>query len=148
MSFTINRNIVFIDSMQFMKSSRDLLVTNLVGKDFKHLSKEYSSELLRLVKEKDVYPYEYMDSFKGFDEDRLPDKFFSSLRDKCISKDEYDRDINIWNVLKMNSIGDYHSLYLKTDVLLLTDVYEKFIKMCLDYCGLDPCHYFSSLGLS
>ena len=136
--------------MQFMKSSRDLLVKNLVGKDFKHLYEEYSSELLRLVKEKDVYPYEYMDSFKGFDEDRLPDKceFFSSLRDKCISKEEYGRDINIWNVFKMNSIGDYHSLYLKTDVLLLTDVYETFIKMCLDYCGLDPCHYFSLLGLS
>ena len=80
MSFTINRNIVFIYSMQFMQSSLDLLVKNLVDKDFKHLSGEYSSELLRLVKEKDVYPYEYMDSFKRFDENTLPDKceFFNS----------------------------------------------------------------------
>ena len=43
---------------------------------------------------------------------------------------------------------DYHNLYLKTDVFLLTDVFEKCIKTCLDYYGLDPCHYFSSPGLS
>ena len=45
-------------------------------------------------------------------------------------------------------MGDCHDLYLKTDVLLLVDVFEKFIDMCLKYCGLDPCHYFSSPGLS
>ena len=48
----------------------------------------------------------------------------------------------------MNTMGDYHDLYLKTDVLLLADVFEKFIKTCLDYYGLDPCHYLSSPGLS
>ena len=37
---------------------------------------------------------------------------------------------------------------MKTDVLLLADVFEKFIKTCLDYYGLDPCHYFSPPGLS
>ena len=45
-------------------------------------------------------------------------------------------------------MGDYHDLYLKTDVLLLANVFEKFISTCLDYYRLDPCHYFSSLGLS
>ena len=48
----------------------------------------------------------------------------------------------------MNTLGDYHKLYLKTDVLLLTDVFEKFIKTCLNYHVLDPCHYFSAPGLS
>ena len=48
----------------------------------------------------------------------------------------------------MNTMGDHHDLYLKTDVLLLADVFEKFINMCLDYYGLDPCHYFSNPGLS
>ena len=48
----------------------------------------------------------------------------------------------------MSIMGDYHDLYLKTDVLLLVDMFEKFIKTCLDYYGLDPCHYFSSPGLS
>ena len=48
----------------------------------------------------------------------------------------------------MNSIGDYHDIYIKTDVLLLADVFEKFINNRLDYYGIDPCHYFSSPGLS
>ena len=67
MAFTINRNLVFIDSMQF------------------------SGDLLKLVKEKAVYPYEYMNSFKNFSEDKLPDrsKFFSSLKDECISEKDY-----------------------------------------------------------
>ena len=42
----------------------------------------------------------------------------------------------------------YHAQYFKKDVLLLADVFEKFIDMCLKYYGLDTCHYFSSHGLS
>ena len=148
MAFTINRK--FIDSMQFMNSSLDSLVKNLLDEDFKYLSGEFSGEFLRLVKQKAVYPYEYMNSFKKFSEDKLPDKckFFSSLKDKCINGKDYSRLINVWNVFKMNAMFDYHELYLKTDVLLLADVFEKFINTCLEYYGLEPCHYFSSPGLS
>ena len=150
MAFTIKTNLVFIDSMQFMNSGLDSLIKNLSYNDFKYLSEEFSSELLELVKKKGVYPSEYMDSFKRFFENKLPDKcnFFSSLKDECISKKDYQRANNIWNVFKMNSVGDYHDLYLKTDIFLLADVFEKFIKTCLHYYGLDPCHYFRSLGLS
>ena len=45
-------------------------------------------------------------------------------------------------------MGEYHDLYLGSDVLLLTDVFENFRKTCLQYYKLDPCHYFTSLGLS
>ena len=45
-------------------------------------------------------------------------------------------------------MGDYHDHYLKKDVLLLADVFEKFINTCLQFYTLDPCHYVSSLGLS
>ena len=48
----------------------------------------------------------------------------------------------------MKNIGDYRDHYLQKDVLLLADVYEKFIYTCLKYYGLDPCHYFSAPGLS
>ena len=48
----------------------------------------------------------------------------------------------------MNTMGDYHDLYLKTDVFLLADFFETFINTCLEYYGLDSCHYFSSPGLS
>ena len=150
MAFTINRNVVSIDSMQFMKSSLDSLVRNLIDKDFKYLSEEFSRKLLELVKEKGVYPYEYMGSFKKFSEDKLPNKceFFSSLKDKYVSEKDYSGTANVWNTFKIKTPGDYHGLYLKTDVLLLADVFEKFIKTCLNYYGLDRCHYFSVPGLS
>ena len=48
----------------------------------------------------------------------------------------------------MKDIGDYHNHYLKKDVLLLADVFEKFINTGLKCYGLDPCHYFSSPGVS
>ena len=63
MASTINRNLVFIDSMQFMNSSLDSLVKNLSDHDFVCLSEEFSSKFLKLVKQKNVYLYEYMDSF-------------------------------------------------------------------------------------
>ena len=117
---------------------------------FKYLSEEFSGDLFKLVKHKGVYPYECMDSFKKFSEDKLPDrsKFFSSLKDECISKKYYLHAINVWNVFKMNTMSDYHDLYLKTDVLLLANVFERFINTCLDYYALAPCHFFSNTGLS
>ena len=91
-----------------------------------------------------------MNSFKRFNEDELPDKskFFSSLKDSEISERECERAVNVWKLFKIKILGEYHDLYLKTDVLLLTDVFEKFIKTCLDYYSLDPYHYFSTTGLS
>ena len=64
-AFTFNKNLVFIDSMQFMKSSPDALVKNSSNNDFKFLSLEFSGEFLKLVKKR-VYPYEYRKSFKSF----------------------------------------------------------------------------------
>ena len=54
----------------------------------------------------------------------------------------------MFGLFKMKTMGDYHDLYLKTDVLLLADVFEKFISTCLEYYRLDPYHYFSSPRLS
>ena len=101
--------------MQFMNFSLDLLVENLSDYDFKYSFQEFSGDLLELVKQKGVYPSEYMDSFETFSEDKLPDtcKFFSSLKGECISEKDYSHAINVWNVFKMNTMGDYHDLYLK-----------------------------------
>ena len=74
MAFTINRILVFIDSMPFMNSCLDSLVRNLMDYDFQYLSEVFSGEYLKLVKEKGVYTCEYMVSFKRFSEDKLPDK--------------------------------------------------------------------------
>ena len=110
MAFTINKNLVFIDSVHFMNSSLDKLVKNLSGKDFKYLSEEFSGEQLKLVKEKGIYPYGYMNSFKRFNEDEIPDKntFFSSLKDSGISEKEYDRAIKVWKVFRIKNLGEYH----------------------------------------
>ena len=63
-------------------------------------------------------------------------------------KKNYLHAIDVWIMFKMNTMGDYHDLYLKTDILLLADVLEKFTDMCLEYYGLYLCHYFSSPELS
>ena len=83
-------------------------------------------------------------SFKNFFGDKLPDRrgFFSSLKGECISEKDYLYAVDVWITFKMKTMGDYHDLYLKTTVS------EKFIGLCLEYYGLDPCHYFSSPGLS
>ena len=93
---------------------------------------------IQLVKKKGVYPCEYMDSFKRFRENRLPDIdcFFSSLKNCKITREEYQRACNVWKVFKIKT------------VLLLCDVFEKFISVCLKDYGLDPSHYFSLPGLS
>ena len=102
-----------------------------------------------------------MDSFKRFNEEKLPDKtyFHSSVKDRTtdnngkklnghISDEDYLMSKKIWNEFNMKNMGDYRDHYLKKDVLLLADVFEKFIKTCLKFYKLDPCNCFSSPGLS
>ena len=91
-----------------------------------------------------------MSSFKKFKENKLPDKrkLFSSLKDCGINEKEYPKADKVWKVFKINNLREYLDLYLKTHVLLLCDVFEKFIKTCLEYYCLDPSHYFSSPILS
>ena len=80
----------------------------------------------------------------------MPDKecFFNSLKNYSISDNKYQRAIDNWNIFNIKNLGEYHDLYLKNDLLLLCNVFEKFINVCLMDYGLDPCHYFSSPGLS
>ena len=74
MAFFLNKNLAFIDSKQFMNSSLEKLIKNLMDDDFKYLTEKFGSKNLELLKQKDTYPYEYMDSFKRFGEEKLPDK--------------------------------------------------------------------------
>ena len=63
MAFFLNKNLVIIDSMQFMNCSLENLVKNLTDNDFKYLSEEFGSKNIELLHQKDAYPYESMDSF-------------------------------------------------------------------------------------
>ena len=80
---------MFIDSMQFMNSSFKNLVKNLSDEDFKYLIEEFGSKNLELLKQKGAYPYEYMNSFERFNEEKLPAKkyFYSSIKDGKIGDD-------------------------------------------------------------
>ena len=99
-----------------------------------------------------MYPYDYMamDCFEKFNQTELPtkDEFFSALNDQHITHVEYEYARKVWETFNIKTMGQYHNLYLKSDVLLLADVFESFGKTCLQYYKLDPCHYFTSPGLS
>ena len=68
MAFFLNKNLVFVDSMQFMNSSLDKLAKNLSDKDFKYLVEEFGSENLEILKQKSTYPYECVNNFERFNE--------------------------------------------------------------------------------
>ena len=152
-----NRNITFTDSLQLYKGSLDTLASNLEDKDFKHLMSEFSAHKLEILKRKDAYPYEWVNSDEKFKYPTLPKKkdFNSSIKDGKqdksnghISDEQYQHLQNVWDTFSFNTFVDFHDHYLRKDVLLLADVFEKFIFTCLKYYSLDPCHYFSAPGLS
>lgn len=105
MVFAINKNFVFIDRMQYMNSSLEVLVKNLSNNDFRYLSQECSGKLLRLVNQKGVYLYEYFDSFKKCINNRLPDRFgFHSSSKYCFSDKDYLHAANVWNMFQMKTM--------------------------------------------
>ena len=82
MAFFLDNNLVFIDSMQFVNSSLDKLVKNLSDEDLKYLVEEFGYDNLKILKQKGTYPYEYVNSIKIFNEDKLPARkyFFGSTK--------------------------------------------------------------------
>ena len=146
LSFTY-KNLLFLDSMQFMNSSLEKLAKNLT--DYPYVKQEFGDKC-GLITRKGVYPYDYLDSFDKFDEPRLPPQgaFYSFLKEEHISDADYTHTKDVWQTFNMKTMGDYHDLYLKTDVLLLADVFENFRAMCLKHYSLDPAHYFSAPGLA
>ncbi|CAH3150415.1 unnamed protein product [Pocillopora meandrina] len=149
MAFMLGNHLTFIDSFQFMSSSLEKLVSNLPKESLKYTSKSFKGEKLDLMVRKGVYPYDYMDSFEKFNH-KLPSKedFYSILNDQHISNEDYEHAQNVWNKFSLKNMGDYHNLYHKSDILLLADAFEDFRNTCLEYYKLDPCHYFTSPGLS
>ena len=146
----LGNHLTFINSFQFMSSSLDKLVNNLPKDDLKYTSQVFKGKKLSLMSQKGVYPYDLMDSFEKFDQTELPanEHFYGILNNQHIMNDGYDHTKKVWKTFKIKTMGEYHDLYLGSDVLLLADVFESFRKTCMQYYKLDPCHYFTSLGLS
>ena len=110
------------------------------GNDFKYLTKEFGSENLVFLEIKGAYPYDYMDSFKRFNEEKLSDRkcFYNSKKDGTtdddgkkldgqVSFEDYLTYKKIWDEFGMKNMGDYHDHYLKEDVFLLADVLESLV---------------------
>ena len=150
MAFMLGNHLTFIDSFQFMSLSLDKLVSNLPAEALKYTSKKFKKEKFNLMTRKGIYPYDFMDSFEKFDKTELPTKeeFYSILNNEHITDEDYSHAQKVWTTFQLQTMGEYHNLYLKSDILLLADVFENFRKTCLQYYKLDPCHYFTSPGLS
>ena len=154
-TFSLNR-LEFKDSFSFLSSSLDKLVKLTKYEDNKlrdnwqeHFKYSFKGKYIKnekdlfLLTEKGVYPYDYCNGFNKFNDTELPEKkhFYSRLSEEDISDADYERAKLIWKHFNIKNLGEYHDLYLETDVLLLTDVYENFKKQCLTDYELDPAHY-------
>ena len=133
----------FIDSFKFMSSSLDSLTKNLVsgGKQLFRFE-DYLELQYDLLTRKGIYPYEYMSSWDGFEEMQLPpiEAFYSKLSMSSISSDDYQHAQRVWKEFRIHNQGDYHKLYLRTDVVLLANMYEAFRETCLEHYKLNPVH--------
>ncbi|XP_072023065.1 uncharacterized protein [Amphiura filiformis] len=145
----VKRDLRFIDSFKFMASGLSKLVDNL--SNFPTMEEFFpSEEKRRLLVRKGVYPYDHVNSLEKLQETRLPLKeaFYSKLIEEEISDEDYQHAQKVWNAFDMKTMREYHDLYLKSDVLLLADVFENFRKVCLENYELDPLWYYTAPGLA
>lgn len=143
----------FIDSCRFLQCSLAKLAQNMPSDSLNITRREWShlsTDEFNLLTVKGVYPYAYMDSWEKLDETKLPSmkNFYDDLNDRHISRDEYIFAKKVWKTFKIKSLREYTDIYLKTDVLLLADIFENFRHKSVDIHQLDPAHYFTLPGYS
>lgn len=149
-------NIRFLDSYAFLNYSLDTLSKNLDNSEKYHTMKYFKEEMklneeqINLLLKKGQFCYDYFDSIEKFKLNKLPDKseFYSNLYDEEIKDEDYNHALNVWNKLNCQTLEDYHDIYLKTDVFLLTDVFENFRKLMLKHFKLDPCFYITAPSMA
>ena len=153
LSFNIG-DLRFIDSFQFMSSSLEKLTENLYDrndkyKNFQFVQKEIP-EHSELLCQKGFYPYDWMDDNEKFKHQGLPPReaFYSRLKQETITQEEYEYALYVYEKLRCQSFLDYHLIYLKSDVLLLADIFENFRTTCMNNYKLDPANYISAPGLA
>ena len=103
-----------------------------------------------LLLRKGVYPYEDMDDWDRFNEEKLPNKsdFYSSLNMEDISEIDYRHALKVFNKFNIKNLGEYHDLYVQSDTISLADVFESFRNVCLNTYELDPAYFLSLPGLA
>ena len=153
----------FIDNRRSMMTSLSLSIDKVSEMDDKISNAELIEKFFNtyqlcnkdlnkftLLLRKGVYPYEYMDSWKIFKEESLPDKewFYSELNNEHITDEDYAHAQKVWSTFNIKNLGEYHDLYVQSDTLLLADVFENFRDKCIEIYELDPAHFLSAPGLA
>ena len=111
---------------------------------------DYNESQYNLLTRKGIFPYEYVSSWDKFEESQLPPikAFYSNLNMTNVSKADYQCRQRVWKEFRIRNMGEYHDLYLKTDVILLANVFEAFRDTCIEYYKLDGAHFYTSPGLA
>ena len=97
-----------------------------------------------------MYPYEYMDDWEKFNQAKLPKKEinYSGLTIGDITAANYKHEKRVCQDFEIKNLGEYHDLYLRSDVLLLAKIFENVREMCLEIYELEPAEFFSAPGLA
>ena len=153
-AFTIDKCLEFKDSLHFMSSSLDNLASNLHDAKLSTPAVDRAfvgvgSELRGLLKRKGVFPYDWYDSSEKLLATALPpkDAFFSRLSGH-VSEEDYTHALRVWDAAGCTTFEEYLALYLKLDVVLLSDIFEAFRTRCHSLFSLDPCHYYTLPGFA
>ena len=150
----------------FVRAMNEKLIFRCIDCE-KEYEKEFNKELLErfantykfcdndlnkfiMLLRKGVYPYEYIDEWDKFNEKIIPSKesFYSNLTLENISETDYAHANNVFKKFNINNLGEYYDLYVRSDTLLLADVFKNFRQSCLKNYELDPAHFVSLPGLA
>ena len=143
----------FLDSYRFLPSSLNNFVNSMNENDFRILDHHFKKpDESNLLKKKGFYPYSYIDCYQKFEEKQLPvygPNWFNTLSGKInVNTSDLANANNVWKKFRCENIADYHDIYLKSDVLLLADIFESFRNLFKKNFDLDPCHYYNSPNIS
>ena len=138
----------FIDSYRFLSESLDKLVKNLDEGDFKILKKEFPDKW-QFLNKKLAYPYEYFNSINDYQKpvnNLKKEDFFSKLKNDYPDDDEIERTKEIIKLFNIKNGEQLTKLYCKCDVILLADVFEKFVKVSTKEYKINPLYCVSLPG--
>ena len=141
------RHLAVLDSFQFTMKSLNNLVEMMDDEDFLYTKQMFpTDEKLYLMRKTGVFPYDLFSDLSKLNDTEFPprESFYNKVEDKeCSMKDYLDGKL-VWNMFERKTFREYHDLYLKSDVILLTDFFEKFRRTCMGSYGLDVAHYYSA----
>ena len=144
----IKYSLKLLDMCNFIKRSLNDLSKNLNDKD-KFITKEHFSDNFELLKYKTCFPYEFITKENIYNENLPPiENFYSSLKLDGISKEDYNKTLEIYKKLNSNNIKEYLDIHLKLDICLQVDIFNVFRNTIWDKFEIDCSKYITSYSLS